>query len=61
MKELGLDGGSLNGLVAASAAPHESPSAAVATEEKPAIAHAENDDPAKPAKPGAEEDVEAAE
>jgi hypothetical protein len=47
--------------VAASAAPHESPSAAVVTEEKPPIAHAENDDPGKPAKPGKRGEVEAAE
>jgi uncharacterized membrane protein YqiK len=60
MKELGLDGGTLEGLVAATAAP---PAAPVA-EEKPAIAHAENDDgvkPAKPAKPSKADEVEAAE
>jgi uncharacterized membrane protein YqiK len=45
MKELGLDGSSLDGLVAASAAPAASPAPA---EEKPSIGHAENDDAAKP-------------
>ena len=59
MKELGLDGKTLDGLVAASAAPHAAPA-----EEKPAIAHAENDDAVKPgklAKPSKADEVEAAE
>jgi uncharacterized membrane protein YqiK len=48
MKELGLDGRSLEGLVAASAAPAErAPAQAAPREEKPQIAQAENDDPAK--------------
>ena len=46
MKELGLDGSSLEGLVAASAAP--APAAPPPAEEMPAIVHAENDDAGKP-------------
>jgi uncharacterized membrane protein YqiK len=42
MKELGLDGSSLEGLVASPAAA-EAPAAAPVAEEKPKIAHAEND------------------
>jgi uncharacterized membrane protein YqiK len=45
MKELGLDGSSLDGLVAASVAPAAPPPP---VEEKPSIAHAENDDAGKP-------------
>ena len=57
MKELGLDGRSLDGLVAAGAVPAVSPSPAT-SDEKPQVTHAaENDDPVKPAK----EEPEAAE
>ena len=57
MKELGLDGKSLDGLVAAGAVPAVSPSPAT-SDEKPQVTHAaENDDPVKPAK----EEPEAAE
>jgi uncharacterized membrane protein YqiK len=54
MKELGLDGRTLEGLVAATAAPV----APAPVEEKPAIVHAENDDPGRP---GRKKPVEAAE
>src|SRR5690606_32156743 len=43
MKELGLDGRSLDGLVAATAAPTVSPPAPVAADDEKKIAHAEND------------------
>ena len=64
MKELGLDGSSLDGLVAATTAA----AAPAAGADKPAIGHAESDEPDKPGKPGTrakssddEEETEAAE
>ncbi len=59
MKELGLDGSSLNGLVAGTASVGTAASP-VGAEVKPELAHAENDDPrAMPA--GEEKKIEAAE
>jgi hypothetical protein len=59
MKELGLDGSSLEGLVAGGVKANGSGEAqAVPIEPAPQLARAENDDPGKPAK---ESEVEAAE